>query len=117
MSLELLNESIGDYKSYNGELKEASRRNVAYFAVGLGLLEPREDQLCLDDWKYRDPGFASAYFDHTDLERFRFEVPDFVKSVVEAELSLIEKQAIVIFHHPLRLNKLISAGKTQKVSD
>jgi hypothetical protein len=91
MSLELLNESIGDYKSYNGELKEASRRNVAYFAVGLGLLEPREDQLCLDDWKYRDPGFASAYFDHTDLERFRFEVPYFVKSEVEAELSLIEK--------------------------
>lgn len=95
LSMELLNESIGDYTSYNGELKEASRRNVAYFAVGLSLLEPREDQLCLEDWKCRDPGFASAYFDHTDMERYRFEVPDFVKSEVEAELSLIEKHESV----------------------
>jgi hypothetical protein len=95
MSMELLNESIGDYNSYKGELKEASRRNVAYFAVGLSLLQPREDQLCLNDWKCRDPGFASAYFNHTDLNRYRFEVPDFVKSEVEAELSLIEKHESV----------------------
>ena len=91
LSMELLNESISDYNSYNGDLKEASRRNVAYFAVGLSLLEPREDQLCLEDWKCSDPGFASAYFDHTDLEHYRFEVPDFVKSEVDAELSLIEE--------------------------
>jgi hypothetical protein len=95
MSMELLNESIADYNSNKGELKEALRRNVAYFAVGLSLLQPREDQLCLEDWKCRDPGFASAYFEHMDLERFRFEVPDFVKSEVEAELSLIEKHESV----------------------
>lgn len=95
LSMELLNKSIEEYNSYSGELKEASRRNVAYFAVGLSLLEPREDQLCLEDWKCRDPGFASAYFDLTDLERYRFEVPDFVKSEVEAEMSLIEEHESV----------------------
>jgi hypothetical protein len=91
ISIELLNDSIVDYNRYSGELKEASRRNVAYFAVGLSLLQPREDQLCTDDWKCQDPGLASAYFNRTELERYGFEVPDFVKSEVEAELSLIER--------------------------
>jgi hypothetical protein len=91
ISMELLNDSIVEYNSYSGELKEASRRNVAYFAVGLSLLQPHEDQLCTDNWKCQDPGFASAYFNRTELERYRFEVPDFVKSDVEAELSLIER--------------------------
>jgi len=91
ISMELLNDSIEDYNSYSGELKEASRRNVAYFAVGLSLLQPREDQLCTDDWKCQDPGLASAYFNRADLERYSFEVPDFVKSEVEEELSLIER--------------------------
>lgn len=91
ISNELLNESIEDYNRYSGDLKEASRRNVAYFAVGLSLLQPTEEQLCTDEWKCRDPGLASAYFDREDLEKYSFEVPDFVKSDVEKELALIEK--------------------------
>ncbi len=87
----MLNESIGDYNSYSGDIKEASRRNVAYFAVGLSLLQPKEEQLCTDEWKCRDPGLASAYFDQEDLEKYSFEVPDFVQSDVEKELALIEK--------------------------
>ncbi|KAF5434304.1 Protein of unknown function (DUF3160), partial [Candidatus Methanophagaceae archaeon] len=46
LSTELLNDSIADYNSYNGDLKEAARRNVAYFAVGLSLLQPKADQVC-----------------------------------------------------------------------
>ncbi|HID19912.1 MAG TPA: DUF3160 domain-containing protein [Methanophagales archaeon] len=91
ISNELLNESIEDYNIYSGDLKEASRRNVAYFAVGLSLLQPTEEQLCTDEWKCSDPGLASAYFDKEDLEKYSFEVPDFVKSDVEEELALIEK--------------------------
>ena len=95
ISKELLNDSVEDYNNYNfsGDLKEASRRNVAYFAVGLSLLQPKEEQLCTDEWKCRDPGLASAYFDLEDLEKYRFEVPDFVQSDVEEELGLIDKHA------------------------
>ena len=93
ISKELLNDSVEDYNNYNfsSDLKEASRRNVAYFAVGLSLLQPKEEQLCMDEWKCRDPGLASAYFDQEDLEKYSFEVPDFVQSDVEKELALIDK--------------------------
>jgi len=91
ISLMLLNDSVGDYTRYSGDLKEASRRNAAYFAVGLSLLQPRADQLCGDEWTCRDPGLASAYFTPEDLESYRFEVPDFVRPEVEKELALIER--------------------------
>ncbi|HJH26392.1 MAG TPA: dTDP-glucose 4,6-dehydratase [Methanophagales archaeon] len=95
ISKELLNDSVEDYNNYNfsGDLKEASKRNAAYFAVGLSLLQPKEEQLCTDEWKCRDPGLASAYFDPEDLEKYSFEVPDFVQSDVEEELALIDKHA------------------------
>lgn len=93
ISTELLDDSVENYNLATGDLKEASRRNVAYFAVGLSLLQPNENQLCTDEWKCRDPGLASAYFKQEDLEKYSFKVPDFVKSDVENELSLIEKHA------------------------
>jgi hypothetical protein len=91
ISNELLNDSIENYNVYSGDLKEASRRNAAYFAVGLSLLQPKEEQLCTDEWKCSDPGLASSYFEQEDLEKYSFEVPDFVKSDVEKELELIEE--------------------------
>ncbi len=93
LSRELLNESVADYDRYDGELKEAARRNAAYFAVGLSLLQPREDQLCTDGWECRDPGLASAYFTPEEVASYQFEVPDFVTAEVEAELALIEAHA------------------------
>jgi len=63
----LLDSSIEEYKSASGEEKEAARRNAAYFAVALSLLQPDEDQI-----------------------KYQFEVPAFVKDDVEAELALIE---------------------------
>jgi hypothetical protein len=93
ISRELLNESVADYDRYDGDLKEAARRNAAYFAVGLSLLQPREDQLCTDGWECRDPGLASAYFTYEELETYQFDVPDFVTAEVEAELALIEAHA------------------------
>ena len=91
ISKELLDDSIQKYNSSTGDLNEASKRNVAYFAVGLSLLQPKEDQLCKDERECEDPGLASAYFKKEDLEKYAFEVPDFVKSIVQKELDLIEK--------------------------
>ena len=87
----LLSDSVEKYNKATGDLKESARRNVAYFSVGLSLLQPKEEQLCKDGWKCEDPGFASAYFKKEDLKKYSFETPSFVKEEVEKELELIEK--------------------------
>lgn len=104
ISKELLEESVSEYGSIQvkgrifsqqeKDLSEALKRNVSYFSVGLSLLQPRENQLCSanrKDWECKDPGIAGAYFTEKDLEKYRFSIPDFVKSDVEKELNLIEK--------------------------
>jgi len=91
ISQELLDDSVEKYNLAAGDLKEAAKRNVAYFGVGLSLLQPKEDQLCKDDRKCEDPGLASAFFKKEDLAKYTFEVPSFVKDKVEKELELIEK--------------------------
>lgn len=93
ISLELLNASVDDYNRHTGDVREAARRNAAYFAVGLSLLQPRAGQLCPGGWECRDPGIASAYFTQEELERYRFAVPTFVQAEVEQELALIEAHA------------------------
>jgi len=40
MTQAMLNHSLDSYSSLDGDLKEAARRNVAYFAVALKLLDP-----------------------------------------------------------------------------
>ena len=89
ISKELFNDSLEKYSLATGDLKEAAKRNVAYFGVGLSLLQPKEDQLCPKE--IDDPGLAEAYFGKEDLEKYEFEIPDFVKSDVKKELELIEK--------------------------
>ena len=91
IGVELLNDSVEDYHANSGDVKEAARRNAAYFAVGLSLLQPHAEQLCKSNWECSDPGLASAYFTREDLERYSFEIPEFVKLDVENELALIEK--------------------------
>lgn len=114
ISLLLLNDSVKDYNRYHGDLQEASSRNAAYFAVGLSLLQPREDQLCRDEWRCSDPGYASVYFAPEDLERYRFEVPDFVRSEVEDELALIEAHegfaVSPIFHYEEDYSQYVPRG-------
>lgn len=60
LSKAMLNESLKQYYSFEGDLKEAAKRNLAYFSVGLKLLDSN------------------------------FKVPEIVKNEVEAELGLIE---------------------------
>ncbi|BBL66486.1 hypothetical protein MSMAT_0454 [Methanosarcina mazei TMA] len=87
----LLEASIDDYgKSIEDdaseEVTEAARRNVAYFAVALSLLEPKSKQI-------GQSGEDSAIlFDPQDAKQYSIEVPAFVKDDVEAELALIEAQ-------------------------
>lgn len=82
----LLKDSIEDYDSASGAEKEAARRNVAYFAVALSLLEPKPEQIT------EDSGIAeeNTPFYSGDAKDYSAEVPSFVKDDVEAELNLIE---------------------------
>lgn len=91
MSRELLDDAVEKYGKATGNLKEAAKRNAEYFAIGLSLLKPKEDQLCVDGRKCRDPGLASAYFGEEDLKIYAFEVPNFAQQVAEEELNLIEQ--------------------------
>jgi hypothetical protein len=86
--LALLNASIEKYNSASGEEKEAARRNAAYFAVALSLLQPKPSQVQAAE----DPDGVvdEALFPAGSAEKYQFEVPSFVKSEVEAELVLIE---------------------------
>ncbi len=93
ISKELLDDSVKQYDSTSGDVKESAKRNAAFFAIGLNLLKPREDQLCIDDSKCKDPGLASAYFKEEDLKKYSFNVPDFVKEDVNKEMEFIGKHA------------------------
>ncbi|MDY6822078.1 MAG: DUF3160 domain-containing protein [Deferribacterota bacterium] len=86
----LFNKSVNAFNSASGDLKEALKRNVAYFSTALMLLKPKNDQLCRDEKECNDPGLKSAYFSQEDLEKYNFNIPEFVKDIVEAELKLIE---------------------------
>jgi hypothetical protein len=89
ISKELLNDSIGKYNGASGDLKEVYKRNTAYFAVGLELLKPTTEQLCKGD-KWECEG-NDAYFTQEELNKYTFEIPDFVKKEVEKELEMIEE--------------------------
>jgi len=91
ISKELLDDSIEKYNKSTGDLKEVTKRNVAYFSVGLSLLKPKEEQFCKDKEKCEDPGLASVFFKKEELEKYEFEIPDSVKKEVQKELELIEK--------------------------
>jgi hypothetical protein len=86
--LALLNASVEEYNSASGEEKEAARRNTAYFAVALSLLQPKPEQAqaAEDPYEFVD----EALFPAGSADHYRFEAPSFVKEEVEAELSLIE---------------------------
>ena len=83
-----------DAERYN-EVNEAYRRNIVYLSVGLSLLEPQGGQIrwtCHEknhwECEMKDP---TAYFTQEELDKYNFEIPDFVKEDVEKELVLIEK--------------------------
>jgi len=85
ISAELLTDSMEEYKNATGDLKEASKRNVAYFAVGLELLKPKGDQV----EKSEEGIQTGAFFTPEEKDKYSFTVPDFVKGDVEKELKLI----------------------------
>ena len=86
---ELLQKSIEDYETSTGETKEAARRNMAYFAVALSLLEPDVEQLAVDEEEALFSG--DGKLSPEEAREYTFEIPYDVKEEVETELTLIEE--------------------------
>jgi len=104
----LFDESLKEYNATSEDLKEASRRNVAYFSVALTLLTPNESQIITDEklkemyckglsdenCKYAienaKMSVQKTYFTEEQAVKYKFAVPDFVKDDVANEIKLIE---------------------------
>jgi len=86
--LALMNASVEKYNGSSGEEKEAARRNAAYFAVALSLLQPKPSQVQSAEESY--DFIDEALFPAGSAEKYQFEIPSFIKADVEAELALIE---------------------------
>ncbi|MCK4714309.1 MAG: DUF3160 domain-containing protein, partial [Candidatus Aenigmarchaeota archaeon] len=96
ISKELLDDSVEKYQASTGELNEATRRNAAYFAVGLELLKPKPDQIqeeCSEqDWECL-MSQTDALFTQEERDKYVFTVPGFVSQDVASELALIEEHS------------------------
>lgn len=110
MSKEFFDYSLSVYNASSGDLKEAAKRNVAYFSVALKLLQPKANQIaskenigkeieCDAEKEYCDEiisnlikeGKFFGLFNAEEVEKYTFKTPDFVKDLVQKELDLIEK--------------------------
>ncbi len=93
---ELLEKSIENYNSASGDLKEATKNNVAYFSVALSLLQPKADQVMEEcgeiDWECQRQD-KTAFFTKEELDKYTFSVPNFVEDQVNEELELIEQHS------------------------
>jgi hypothetical protein len=85
----LLEASIEDYDSASGAKKEAARRNVAYFAVALSLLEPKPEQIQKEE-EYAYGDVDMSLLPEDIAKQYQFEIPEFVNDDVVSELTLIE---------------------------
>jgi hypothetical protein len=118
MSQAFFDDALNQYNNADKDLKEATKRNVAYLAVILELLKPQPDQiiseaalrqeyctqemdenwceiLCeilLEEIK-RDYGEEASfkYFSSNEADKYSFEIPYFVKTEVEQEIELIKQ--------------------------
>jgi hypothetical protein len=83
MSNAMLEQSVHDYENFTDpELKESARRNVAYFAVALTLLQTPTAGYPWADWD-KDT--------FKPIRKVEFEIPDYVKYEVNEEVQNIEQ--------------------------
>ena len=110
MSKEFFDDALLQYNNASGDLKEAAKRNIVYLSVALELLKPKINQVatkenikkeinCHGSEDYCDEIISAQLkegkffnlFNEKEAEEYIFEVPDFVKGLVQKEIELIEK--------------------------
>jgi hypothetical protein len=93
VSKAMIAKSEQDYNSLQGEAKEAAKKNMIFFSVGMSLLKPKQDQLCQgEEWECNEYFFEDGYpyFTEDELEKYAFEAPEVIENEVQQELDLIE---------------------------
>ena len=96
MSLEMMERADQDYNSFSdADLKEAARRNVAYFAVPLKLLQTATEgydeaavKAEIEQWNEDNPWDEREF---TPIKKVSFSVPSYVKDEVNEEIKNIEE--------------------------
>jgi len=111
MSKEFFDDALLEYKNApSTDLKEAAKRNVAYFSVALELLKPKPNQIatkenikkeidCEGSKDFCDKitfaqlkeGKFFNLFNEKEAQKYIFKMPDFVKDLVQKETELIER--------------------------
>lgn len=110
MSKEFYDDAVLQYQNSSGDLKEAVKRNVAYFSVALELLKPKSNQIATKEYIekhsacYTFPEYCEkeierqlkegkffSLFNPEEAKIYSFEPPDFVKDLVKKEVELIEE--------------------------
>jgi len=96
MSFAMMERATMDYASFtDSDLKEAARRNVAYFAVGLKLLQmPTEGydeaklKAAIEQWNKEHPYDEKQF---KPVRKVNFNIPNYVKDEVAEEIKNIEE--------------------------
>ncbi len=114
MSKVFFDEALMQYNNADGDLKEAAKRNVAYLSVALESLKPKASQVMSDaslkeeyctpqmDTKWCEMMLKGVkerygekasfkYFNAVELDKYSFEIPDFVKTEVQKEIGFIKE--------------------------
>jgi len=109
ISLAMMERAKGDYQSFDdASLKEAARRDVAYFAVALKLLQTasedydeRKAEQEIEQWNEEHPWDLKEF---KPLKEVDFSIPSYVRDEVDAEIENIEAhegfKPSVIFNSP-----------------
>ena len=96
MSKAMLERAIEDYQAFSDpDLREAVRRNAAYFAVALELLQTPtegynedEEREEIELWNQEHPWNPKEF---VPIRKVDFEIPSWIKGEVEAEVENIEE--------------------------
>jgi hypothetical protein len=96
MSLAMMDRAMQDYESFGGgDLKEAAKRNVAYFAVALSLLQTPTEGYDEEAVKQEIEQWNEEYYweeprEFKPLKEVNFTVPSYVVGEVNEEIENIE---------------------------
>jgi len=112
MSVALLEDAVEKYENSSGDVREASKRSAAYFAVALSLLEVKEEQVCTGD-HYECNGWET-FFTQEEGDYFTADVPSFVLDEVDSELALIQNHGgfdvSPVFHYVEDYSQYVPRG-------
>lgn len=112
MSVALLEDAVEKYENSSGDVREASKRSAAYFAVALSLLEAKEEQVCTGG-QYECNGWET-FFTQEEGDYFTADVPSVVLDEVDSELALIQNHAgfnvSPVFHYMEDYSQYVPRG-------